>query len=59
LREINPLLHERYLGKIEVVKEASALKQALTASLKAKLPKAKVIAFPDYLSSPFVKIVRY
>jgi hypothetical protein len=39
LREINPLLHERYLGEIEVVKErkASALKQALTASLKAKL----------------------
>lgn len=39
LREINPLLHERYLGEIEVMKErkASALKQALTASLKAKL----------------------
>lgn len=39
LREINPLLHERYLGEIEVVKErkASALKQALTASLKAVL----------------------
>lgn len=39
LREINPLLHERYLGEIEVVKErkASALKQALTASLKAAL----------------------
>jgi hypothetical protein len=39
LREINPLLYERYLGEIEVVKErkASALKQALTASLKAKL----------------------
>ena len=39
LKEINPLLHERYLGEIEVVTErkASALKQALTASLKAKL----------------------
>lgn len=39
VKEINPLLHERYLGEIEVVKErtASALKQALTASLKAKL----------------------
>ena len=36
LREINPLLHERYLGEIEVVKErkASALRPALTASLK-------------------------
>jgi len=39
LKEINPLLHERYLGEIEVVRDrkASALKQALTASLKAKL----------------------
>ena len=39
LKEINPLLHERYLGEVEVVKErkASALKQALTASLKAVL----------------------
>ena len=39
LREINPLLHERYFGEVEVVKgrKASALKQALTASLKAKL----------------------
>jgi len=39
VKEINPLLHERYLGEVEVVKEhkASALKQALTASLKAKL----------------------
>ena len=39
LKEINPLLHERYLGEIEVVRErkASALKQALTANLKAKL----------------------
>ena len=39
LREINPLLHERYLGEIESVKErkASELKQALTASLKAVL----------------------
>ena len=39
LKEINPLLHERYLGEVEVVKErkASALKQALTASLKAEL----------------------
>ena len=38
LKEINPLLHERYLGEIEVVRErkASALKQALTANLKAK-----------------------
>jgi hypothetical protein len=39
LKEINPLLHERYLGEIEVVRDrkASALKQAFTASLKAKL----------------------
>ena len=39
LKEINPLLHERYLGEIEVVRErkASALKQALTANLKAKV----------------------
>jgi hypothetical protein len=39
LKEINPLLHERYLGEIEVVKErkASELKQALTGRLKAKL----------------------
>ncbi len=39
LKEINPLLHERYLGEIEVVRErkASALKQAFTASLKAEL----------------------
>ena len=39
LKDINPLLQERYLGEVEVVKErkASALKQALTASLKAKL----------------------
>jgi hypothetical protein len=39
VKEINPMLHERYLGEIEVVKErkAPALKQALTASLKAKL----------------------
>ena len=39
VKEINPLLHERYLGEVEVVKErkASAMKQALTASLKAKL----------------------
>ena len=39
LREINPLLHERYLGEIEAVKERKAwpLKQALTASLKAEL----------------------
>jgi hypothetical protein len=39
VKEINPLLHERYLGEIEVVKErkASELKRALAASLKAKL----------------------
>ena len=39
MKEINPLLHERYLGEVEVLKErkASALKQALTASLKAEL----------------------
>jgi hypothetical protein len=39
LKEINPLLHERYLGEIEVVRErkASALKRAFTTSLKAKL----------------------
>ena len=39
LKEINPLLHERYLGEIEVVKKrkASELKRALAASLKAKL----------------------
>lgn len=39
LKEINPLLHERYLGEIEGVKErkASELKQALTGRLKAKL----------------------
>ena len=39
LKEINPLLHERYLGEIEVVRErkASALKQAFTTSLKAEL----------------------
>jgi hypothetical protein len=39
LKEINPLLHGRYLGEIEVVKErkASALRQALAGSLKAKL----------------------
>ena len=39
LKEINPLLHERYLGETEVVRDrkASALKQAFTASLKAKL----------------------
>jgi hypothetical protein len=38
LKEINPLLHERYLGEIASVKErkASQLKQALTADLKAK-----------------------
>jgi hypothetical protein len=43
MKEIDPLLHERYLGEIEVVKErkASALKQALTASLKAKLTQSK------------------
>jgi hypothetical protein len=37
LKEINPLLHERYLGEIAIVKErkASKLKQALTAGLKA------------------------
>ncbi|HTS08273.1 MAG TPA: hypothetical protein VMP68_29220 [Candidatus Eisenbacteria bacterium] len=39
VKEINPLLHERYLGEIEVVKKrkASELKRALAASLKAKL----------------------
>ncbi len=39
LKEINPLLHERYLGEVEVVKErkASELKQALTGRLKPKL----------------------
>lgn len=39
LKEINPLLHDRYLGEIENLKErkASALKQAFTANLKAKL----------------------
>ena len=38
LKEINPLLHERYLGEIAIVKErkASELKQALTAGLKAE-----------------------
>jgi len=37
VKEINPLLHERYLGEIEVVKKrkASEFKQALAASLKA------------------------
>jgi len=39
LKEINPLLHDRYLGEIENLKErkASQLKQALTTRLKAKL----------------------
>jgi len=37
VKEINPLLHQRYLGEIEVVKKrkASKFKQALAASLKA------------------------
>jgi len=39
LKEINPLLHERYLGEIEYLKErnASVLKRALTECLEAKL----------------------
>jgi hypothetical protein len=39
LKEINPLLHDRYLGEIKNLKEqkASELKKALTGSLKAKL----------------------
>jgi hypothetical protein len=42
LKEINPLLHERYLGEIEVVRKrkASELKQAFTASLKAELTRS-------------------
>ncbi|MGA2883341.1 MAG: hypothetical protein ABSG13_30715 [Bryobacteraceae bacterium] len=39
LKEINPLLHERYLGEIENVKarEAAELRRALTTRLRAKL----------------------
>lgn len=39
VKEINPMLHERYLGEIEVVKrrKAPALRQALTASLRTNL----------------------
>ena len=40
LKEINPLLHERYLGEIENVKEreAAELRRTLTTRLQAKLP---------------------
>lgn len=39
LKEINPLLHDRYLGEIEYLRKrkASVLKRALTECLEAKL----------------------
>lgn len=41
LKEINPMLHERYLGEIESLRRRKApdLKQVLTESLQRKLRK--------------------